>query len=144
MSVDKKLIVRKINLISRDLEELKFLAGLSWKKYQSKFENEIIAERLLERIIGRIIDINFHLVSEIKEVTPKDYFESFALLGDLKILSYDFAKKLSQLAGLRNRLAHEYNGIDEEIIYKSLKIFSKDIVVYLKKIRNFISKFANP
>ncbi|MEW6407342.1 MAG: DUF86 domain-containing protein [Patescibacteria group bacterium] len=138
MPIDRNLIIRKINLISRDMQKLRPLANLKLEEYLKKDEYEIIAERLFERIIGRIIDINYHLVSETSNSAPKDYFESFTLLSGLKILPYDFAKKLAQLAGLRNRLAHEYNGINEEKIYQSIKDFFNDIPVYLEKIKKFI------
>ena len=58
--IDKTLIFRKINLISKDLKALKPISNLSEKEY---FQNpiwEVQTERYLERIIGRMIDINYH------------------------------------------------------------------------------------
>jgi len=53
MPIDKKLISRKITLINTDLKSLKALSKLSLKTYLSKTEYEALAERYLERIIGR-------------------------------------------------------------------------------------------
>ena len=64
MVVDKKLVFRKINLIIKDLAKLKPISLLSWEEYHRKADYEVLTERYLERIIGRMIDINFHLIIE--------------------------------------------------------------------------------
>jgi len=66
MPIDEKLISRKITLINNDLKSLKALSKLSLKTYLSKADYEALAERYLERIIGRMIDINYHILSEKK------------------------------------------------------------------------------
>ena len=141
MAIDKKLVLRKINLISQDLKRLRLISVLSYAEYQKKYEYEILSERFLERIIGRTIDINYHLLTEFGYSPPKDYFESFTRLSaDLKIFSYKFSKKLAQLAGLRNRLAHEYDDIDEKKVYQAIKELFSDLSKYLKAVEKFINK----
>lgn len=92
MVVDEKLVVRKINLILQDLKRLKSISLLAWEDYQKKIDYEILAERYLEIIIGRVIDINFHLIVESGYPPPQNYFASFTELAELKILDADFAK----------------------------------------------------
>ncbi len=70
----------------------------------------MIAERLLERIIGRMIDVNYHILTEHEGVPPKDFHESFTQLARVGVLPAELAHALAPAAGLRNRLAHEYNG----------------------------------
>jgi uncharacterized protein YutE (UPF0331/DUF86 family) len=55
------------------------------------------------------------------------YLGSFIEMGKLKVLPYDFSQKLAQYAGLRNRLVHKYNELDERKIYKDLKKSIRDI-----------------
>lgn len=136
--IDKKLIHRKIILIAKDLRELKPIASLPSKEYFKKFEYEVLAERYLERIITRMIDINYHLMVETGNPPPKDYFSSFIELGKLKILPSDFSQKLAQYAGLRNRLVHEYNALDEKKVYQSARRSLKDFPKYLRYIENFV------
>lgn len=138
--IDKKLIYRKINLIAKDLQRLKPISLLSRKEYFKKIEYEILTERYLERIITRMIDINYHLIVEAGNPPPKDYFSSFVELGKMKVLSYDFSRKLAQYAGLRNRLVHEYNELDEKKVYQALKNSIKDIPKYLKSVEGSIEK----
>lgn len=140
MSIDRKLVFRKINLIIKDLEKLKSISLLSWPGYRRESDYEVLTERYLERIIGRMIDINFHLIVESGYSAPEDYFSSFKILGELKIIPLDLAKNLSRLAGLRNRLAHEYDTIDERKIYNELKKILKELPIYLKAVNKFSDK----
>ena len=134
--IDKRLIHRKIALIAKDLQGLRPIAALSQKEYLKKIEYEVLAERYLERIITRMIDINYHFIVETGNPPPKDYFTSFIELGKLKVLPLEFAQNLAQYAGLRNRLVHEYNTLDEKKVYQALKRAIKDIPRYL----NYIGK----
>ena len=71
MPIDEQLISRKITLINNDLKSLKALSKLSLKTYLSKADYEALAERYLERVIGRMIDINYHILSERENKIPK-------------------------------------------------------------------------
>lgn len=136
--IDKDLIYRKIKLISKDLKDLRRISYLSEKEYFAKSIWEIQVERYLERIIGRVIDINYHLITETGNPPPSDYFESFVELGKLKILLREFSRQMASYAGLRNRLVHEYNALDEKKVYKAMKKLIKDIPKYLQQIEKYI------
>ncbi|OIO00206.1 hypothetical protein COY52_06085 [Candidatus Desantisbacteria bacterium CG_4_10_14_0_8_um_filter_48_22] len=122
MNIDKVLVKRKFSLIISDMLRLKPMAKLTIKEYRAEFENEILAERYLERIIGRTIDVNYHSIAGLGNPPPKDYYESFVEMGELGIISIALAEKMAKASGLRNRLAHEYNGIDEKKVFESIKI----------------------
>ena len=134
MPIDKKLINRKITLINNDLRSLKSLSKLSLKTYLSKAEYEALAERYLERIIGRMIDINYHILSEKENEIPTDFYNSFVKLGRKKYLPSKLADSMADSAGLRNRLAHEYDEIDPKKVFKALESRLRDVPKYLKNI----------
>lgn len=77
MPADKILIRRKVSLISEDIIHLKDIVKLTFKKYINSYQNEILSERYLERIIGRMIDINYHIITETGFSPPRDYYGSF-------------------------------------------------------------------
>ena len=60
--IDATLIVRKINLISQDFKEIGELSRKSLQEFLASRVDEVLAERYLERMIGRMIDINYHLI----------------------------------------------------------------------------------
>ena len=139
MPINHELVERKISLILQDLEQLREMAKLDLSQYLADLRNEILSERYLERIIGRVIDINFHIVAEQTLSAPADYYGSFTQLVDFKILDHDSAARYAKLVGLRNRLAHEYNGIDEKMIYDAVKDVVAELPRYLEAVKSFIA-----
>ena len=138
--IDSKLITRKIALITADLNELRAIAGKSFNEYAASPRDELVVERLLERVIGRMIDINYHLITETGHHPPGDYYESFLRLATLQALPADFARRVAACAGLRNRLVHEYDDIDPQKVYEALQAAVKDIPDYLRYIHHYVEK----
>jgi len=138
--IDRQLITRKMSLILEDLAAMTRLSHLSREQYLKDSINEALAERYLERAIGRMIDVNFHLVTESGHAPPKDYHESFMLLGTLGVMTADLAKEMAMAAGLRNRIVHEYDDIDPERVYEALPLAVRRIPLYLDHIQRFVEK----
>lgn len=134
MPIDKRLISRKITLINNDLKSLKALSRLSLKTYLSKSEYEALAERYLERVIGRMIDINYHILSEKENEIPTDFYNSFIELGKKKYLPIKLAEVMANSAGLRNRPAHEYDEIDAKKVFAAIEPCLTDVPKYLKNL----------
>jgi uncharacterized protein YutE (UPF0331/DUF86 family) len=140
MAVNRELVERKISLILQDLENLRDLAQLDLSDYLTDSKNELVAERLLERIIGRMIDINYHVITEQTLSAPTDYLSSFTQLEKLNVLKGKDAVLFAKLAGLHNRLSHEYNGIDETIIHQAVKEIVAELPTYIEAVSSFISR----
>ncbi len=136
--IDRQLITRKVSLILEDLAAMTRLSQLSREQYLEDSINEALAERYLERAIGRMIDINFHVITESGQVPPKDYHESFVRLSTLGVMATDLAKEMAMAAGLRNRIVHEYDDIDPERVYEALPVAVRRIPVYLDHVQRFI------
>ncbi len=131
--IDRELIIRKLALILKDLSELRELAAASVEEYLSDSKLQAATERYLERMIGRMIDVNYHLVTESGHPPPRDYFESFISLGGLGVLPHDFAKDIASAAGLRNRIAHEYDDLDPKKVHDALQLAMRQIPIYLRE-----------
>jgi len=138
--IDTILVVRKINLISQDLDELLPISRKDLNEYLSSRIDEILAERYLERMIGRMIDINYHLITESGHPPPADYFQSFAQLGKLGILPPALAQQIAACAGLRNRIVHEYDEIEPRRVYEGLQAAVRDIPQYLAHIHQYLQR----
>ena len=131
--IDKELVTRKLLLIT-DLKALGPLAGKALADYLASSIDEVLAERYLERIIGRMIDINYHVLTESGQAPPKDYHQSFTALADIGVLDRDFAKRIAACAGLRNRITHEYETIDPARVHEALQAAVQDIPIYLRQV----------
>lgn len=133
--IDPELVTRKLILILQDLPALVDLARKNVVEYVSDPVYQVLTERYLERTIGRMIDVNYHLITESGHPPPKDYHESFIMLGTTRILPAEFARSLAAAAGLRNRIVHEYDEIDPVKLHDALQVAVKQIPVYADAIR---------
>ncbi len=138
--IDTELVNRKIVLISPDLQEIQALARRSLEVFLENRIDEVLAERYLERVIGRMIDINYHLITESGNPPPRDYYESFLELVKLQILPGEFARQAAACAGLRNRIVHEYEEIEPTKVYEGLQAAARDIPQYLSHIVEFVKR----
>jgi uncharacterized protein YutE (UPF0331/DUF86 family) len=136
--IDPDLVFRKMSLIGPDLEKIMVLAAKDLEGYLADSTFEDLAERYLERVVGRMIDITFHLVTELGPPPPKDYYDSFLKLGDMKILPQALAKRVASCAGLLNRIAHEYDAIDPTQVHGGLKAAARDIPEYLRYVGSYL------
>ncbi|MEK7119688.1 MAG: HepT-like ribonuclease domain-containing protein [Patescibacteria group bacterium] len=132
--IDAQLIARKGKLIEEDLQKLSFYASLTEKEYRSKEEAQLAAERLLERIVGRLIDINYHILKETYQTMPLDYYDSFLALAKQRLVSEQEAREVAKATGLRNILAHEYDEVDPGKVYQAIRFALEQIPHYLTSI----------
>jgi uncharacterized protein YutE (UPF0331/DUF86 family) len=123
-------------LIGGDLQEITRLADMPLQEYLGDLRAEVLAERYLERVIGRMIDINFHMITESGQAPPRDYYDSFVIMGTLGILPADLARRMASCAGLRNRIVHEYDEIDPARVHAALGDAARDVVAYLRQIES--------
>ncbi len=138
--IDAELVTRKMLLITRDLAALESVARKDLPAYLASPTDEVVAERYLERVIGRMIDINYHLLTEAGHPPPADYYDSFVELGRLGILDHDFAGRIAACAGLRNRIVHEYNELDPRKVHEALQAALHDIPVYLRRVDEHVAR----
>ena len=136
--VDVTLVKRKIKFLDEDLKKLQKFKNLTLKKYLEDDFTKMVVERLLEKITGRMIDINYHILKTEYEVYPEDYYNSFVEIGRNKVVNEKLANQMTASAGLRNALAHEYEKIDDGLVYKSIKIALTQVPKYLKEILEFL------
>lgn len=86
----------------------------------------VIRKRLLERCIGRLIDV--------------DSFDSFPEIGSLGIVDRRFARRVAACAGLRNSIAHEYDEIDPERVHAALTNALGDLPEWIRAIQEFLER----
>lgn len=119
--VDNMVICKKLKQLSSYYHELEQIAtGLTFENYH----NQIVFKRAIERDIQLIVecatDINNMILKQLSKGPAKDYFNSFIDLADNQVIEMEFALKLAPSTGLRNILVHEYEKIDDQIVFKSI------------------------
>lgn len=137
------LIKKKIDLIQRDLERLLDFKDFTFDEMAKDYMKYAALKNIFMEIIGRAIDINEHIIAKLgvyQELSPKDYTETFLLLSKLNVLPEDFTKKIAQSAGFRNAVVHDYDDLDERIVYKTVGEAIKQYSDYCGYILEFLDK----
>jgi len=138
--LDKNFVQENIKDIQETLKLIE-----SFKKYEL---NQIVSDFHLYgslryafiELIGRAVDINQHIIKEKDGEVPQDYAETFKILAKINVLEQDFANKLSKSVGLRNVIVHEYEEVDDKLLYNSIDIALEQYPRYCQAILEFIKK----
>jgi uncharacterized protein YutE (UPF0331/DUF86 family) len=111
--IDAAIVRRKLGHIMTSLDLLRPMRDLPLEDYRRRVWERKGVERVLQEAIEAALDVNAHLIAERGQDVPDDYFGGFVKLGELGILPEELARALAPSAGLRNRLVHEYDTIDD-------------------------------
>ncbi len=137
--IEEGIVRKKLAVIVENLRGLEPIKNMSVKEYIEDLYKRKATERLLQELIEAAIDINIHIIVQTGNTVPDDYYESLIKAGDLKIISPDLAEKLAPSAGLRNRLVHGYNRLEDSIVLNAVKMAEELYSEYVKQIEDYIS-----
>lgn len=141
MTFNETFVFQKIENIEGHLEKT--------KEIFDKFSNEEIlgdftkfhtAERLFQLAVDAMIDINHHIIIEKNLKVTDDTQGTFYTLGESNILPKDFAFKIAPIVGVRNRIVHGYEKLDNKLFITNFRNNFSDFEKYLEFIREFLKK----
>jgi len=137
--INRELVIDRLSKIREYLKHLRELGSLSKEEFLNDYIKSSSAARMLQISIEACLDIGHHIISRKELRRPKDYKDIFIILGDAKILPFDFSRSLVEMAKYRNRLVHIYWEVTPEEIYDilqgpvtELEDYSKFIVEFLE------------
>ena len=115
----------KITYIFQHLDEYLELLHQIGSKDKETFRNDKLligsAKYYLQVSIEVCLDVAGHIIASKRLRAPKDYADSFLVLKEAGIISFDLCQRLRQMAKFRNRLVHLYSEIDSEYIYSFIQ-----------------------
>lgn len=137
--LDAEVVRRKLAVIVRNLRDLGTIEPLSLEEYRGDRFRMKGSERLLQEVIEAAVDANLHILRSAGEQSPVDYFQSFIALGRWGVVPIDLAERLAPSAGLRNRLVHEYEEIDDRIVLEAIGEARSGFAAYVAEVERYLS-----
>ena len=122
------------------LGQLKKLSPNTYEDYVKDLITKYAVERLIQLIVDLALDINNIILSYLKRPPAADYYNSFIDLAENGVLDETFAVKIAPSTGLRNRLIHEYETVNDRIVFESIKETIHQYTVYMREIHNFLKR----
>jgi uncharacterized protein YutE (UPF0331/DUF86 family) len=139
-SVDAALVRRKLAHIITSLDMLAAIGEMRLDRYRASVWERKGTERVLQEAIEAALDINAHLIAEAGAAIPDDYFGGFMKLGELGIIPRDLAAAVAPSAGLRNRLVHEYDAIDDDKVLAAVRTILQLYPGYIQAIEAHLGR----
>lgn len=141
--LDVAVVRRKLQVILRNLRQLEDIRAIGFERYCQGWLERKAAERLLQELVEAATDINVHMLSSLDHGVPEENYRTFIELGACKVIDSELARKLAPAAGLRNRLVHEYNEIDDRKIWEAIADAQELFPKYIKAVEVFIERMAD-
>jgi uncharacterized protein YutE (UPF0331/DUF86 family) len=101
------------------LKELELLRERGRDTYEADFEVRLATEHALQTAVQICIDVGAHLIAEHGLPTPADYRAVFMNLVPAG-LNAGLAERLSNAAGMRNVIVHEYLAVNDDFVWEAL------------------------
>ena len=137
--LDAGLVRRKLAVIVRNLADLAAVEGLTLEEYRRDRFRQKGVERLLQETVEAAVDMNLHVLRIRGGDVPTDYFTSFAALGRQGVIPAALADLLAPSAGLRNRLVHQYDAIDDALVLQAMGGARRLFTAYVDAVEQFVA-----
>lgn len=125
--VDRRVIGRKLDQIEHHLERIRSLPDLSLEAFKNDVANQDIFLFNLTQAIQNCIDIATHIVSDEGWGMPGTQSEGFDILKEKGVIQAELTERLVSMVGFRNRVIHEYEELDLDIVYSIWQKRVRDI-----------------
>lgn len=106
---------------------------------EAPLKDRLASYKALQEAFEALLDVVSMLVKDLG-VPPKDNHTNVDELADRDIVSSTSAEALHEIAGLRNRLVHEYNGLDDGIALASARRLAPELRSATKEVRTWLSE----
>ncbi|MBI4439983.1 DUF86 domain-containing protein [Candidatus Woesearchaeota archaeon] len=135
----KSRIGEKLKQIQEGIEELESFLPESPEEYMKDPKIRAACERAFEKVMEAVIDTNLLVIKFKRMEMPNDDSSTFTLLEKHKFLPSNLVKKLLDAKGMRNFIVHQYDKIDDELVYEALtESLPKDIGEFIREIKKKI------
>lgn len=132
--------VDKLIRMHQYIQELKELKPETYEEYLADTVRRYAVERVLQLVVDLALDLNNILLAHCNRPPASDYYNSFLDLAECDVLEPQFALSIAPSTGLRNRLVHEYEKINDQMVYDSIDLTISMYNQYMAEINGFINR----
>ena len=83
---------------------------------------------------------SYQLLTHHKKPPASDYYNSFIDLSECDVFEIQFALAITPSTGLRNRLVHEYEEINDKVVYDSIDVMVDMYSQYMEKVNDALNR----
>ncbi|MEA2053720.1 MAG: DUF86 domain-containing protein [Candidatus Thermoplasmatota archaeon] len=129
----------KLNLISKRAEEIeKWIMGYTREKFVGDEKTKLAVYKAFQEIVEAEMDV-IAMICKDSGLAPKDDYTNIEALEDNGIIDEGMKSFLIGSNGLRNRLVHLYNKLDDVIAFKGIKELMHVPRAFVKMVEGWIA-----
>ena len=133
-----EIVREKLAALQSYYRELAELQSISYEDYSGNHLYRRTTERLLQLIVEAATDINNMVLKKAGEETPAEYYSSFIKMAEAKVFPLVYALVIAPSTGMRNIIVHEYQKIDDRIVYDSIKSTLEYYLKYMEYLEDYL------
>jgi len=126
----------KINLISKRSDEIRKWTGIRSEDFIGDEKTKLATYKAFQEVVETSMDVVAMICKDLK-IPPKDDYTNIKILKT-KISFDDIEKTLIEANGLRNRIVHRYNTMDDLLAFKSMKEILPEISKFIEGVKKWI------
>ena len=134
---DKEVVLKHLSALLTDIKNLERHKSVTENDLKNNLDLLWILERGIQLSIQNIFDVLAHIISAKFERSWESYAEIAVVLYEEKLIDSEKRDLLVQMAGFRNRLSHDYLGLDLNIIVDIVNNRLEDLYFFARLISNF-------
>jgi uncharacterized protein YutE (UPF0331/DUF86 family) len=136
--VDAGRLRRLLEALAEYRAELELLRDGPIAEYEG--ERAYAGRYLVQAAAQACIDMANHVIASSGWRTPADFRDAFTVLEEQRVIDHELANRMRALAGLRNRLVHVYEKVDDRIVHDSLRAGLEDLSNYAQTIARLVER----
>lgn len=134
----REIVQEKLTALLSYYRELAVLEHVTFDDYLGNHLYKRTVERLQQLIVEAATDINNMVLREAGKEIPADYYSSFIKMAEAKVFPMEFALEIAPSTGLRNIIVHEYQAIDDRMVYVSIRSIMKCYLKYMDYLEKYL------
>jgi uncharacterized protein YutE (UPF0331/DUF86 family) len=138
---DRAKVISSLDYLEKELPFLsEYERDVDWKVYQTQRSKRLEIERWVENLINSTLDISKMLLAVGSEEVPETSREILFRVGSLVFEKEVKAEAFSELAKIRNTLAHRYLDVKWEDIKRFLQLVPEVYPLFLDFVKKEVEK----
>lgn len=136
--VKREVVLSRIYKVQEYLTYLQQVKNYTKEQYVNDPMIYGSTERFLHLSIECVIDIGNHVIADMRYRKPESNKDIFLVLLENNIIDEKLKDSLSNMAGFRNILVHDYMRLDRAIVYNILLNNLEDIEQFIEVVVEYI------
>lgn len=141
MEMEKERMIRykdKLELIDERATDIRnWTEEMSEESIQGDKKTIFAVWKAFQELVEAAMDLCSMILKDSRK-TVKDDYENIGKLEEIGIISTELGSVLRESNGLRNRLVHEYNGLEPKTALISIKELLPELIEFKKMVKKWI------